>query len=220
MNRGAVGILGGTFNPIHYGHLRSALELRDQLGLAEVRLMPAATPPLREEPCCSAPQRVEMVRLAVADEPGLVCDERELDREGPSYTVDSLREIRAELGADVSLSLILGADAVAQLDSWHRWQELLELAHLVVIARPGWALPGEGIVGDWLHRHLTAEPATLQHRPCGDVLIETLRPLDISATEIRQLIAAGQSPRYLLPDAVWKLIQSAGHYGCGGNNRE
>lgn len=220
MNQGPVGILGGTFNPIHYGHLRSAVELRDRLGLAQVRLMPAAVPPLRDKPCCAAERRAEMVRLAVADEPGLICDERELQREGPSYTIDSLRQIRGELGADVSLNLILGTDAVARLDGWHRWQELLEYAHLVVIARPGWELPQRGTVAAWLQRHLTETAATLQHRPCGDVFLETLRPLAISATEIRQLIAAGQSPRYLLPDAVWKLIQSAGLYGCGGEHRE
>jgi nicotinate-nucleotide adenylyltransferase len=220
VNQGPVGILGGTFNPIHYGHLRSAVELRDRLGLAQVRLMPAAVPPLRDEPCCPAKQRAEMVHLAVADEPGLVCDERELQREGLSYTVDSLQEIRAELGADTSLSLILGTDAVAQLDRWHRWQELLDYAHLVVIDRPGWELPQTGIVGDWLQRHLTSAAATLQHRPGGNIFLESLRPLAISATEIRQLIAVGQSPRYLLPDAVWKLIQSAGLYGCGGQHRE
>jgi len=220
VNQGPVGILGGTFNPIHYGHLRSVVELRDHLGLAQVRLMPAATPPLRDKPSCPAERRAEMVRLAVADEPGLVCDERELQREGPSYTLDSLRQIRGELGNDASLSLILGTDAVARLDSWHRWQELLEYANLVVIARPGWELPRGGTVGSWLQQHLTAAAATLQHRPCGGVFLETLRPLAISATEIRQLIAAGQSPRYLIPDAVWKLIQSVGLYGCGGQHRE
>ena len=220
MSQGPVGILGGTFNPIHYGHLRSAVELRDQLGLEQVRLMPAAAPPLRDEPCCPAVRRAEMVRLAVADEPGLVCDERELQREGPSYTIDSLQEIRGELGSDASLCLILGTDAVSRLDSWHRWQELLEYAHLVVIARPGWELPQAGTVGDWLQRHLTAAAATLQHRSCGGVVLETLRPLAISATEIRQLIARGQSPRYLLPDAVWALIQSAGLYGYSGQHRE
>ncbi len=220
MNPGPVGILGGTFNPIHYGHLRSAVELRDHLGLAQIRLMPAAVPPLRDKPCCTALQRAEMVRLAVADEPGLLWDERELQREGPSYTIDSLQEIRAELGMDASLILILGTDAVSRLDNWHRWQELLEYAHLVVIARPGWELPQTGVVGAWLRRHLTAAAATLQHRPCGGVFLETLRPLAISATEIRQLIAVGQSPRYLLPDTVWKLIQSAGLYGCGGQHRE
>jgi nicotinate-nucleotide adenylyltransferase len=220
VNPGPVGILGGTFNPIHYGHLRSAVELRDHLGLAQIRLMPAAVPPLRDKPCCTALQRAEMVRLAVADEPGLLCDERELQREGPSYTIDSLQEIRAELGMDASLILILGTDAVSRLDNWHRWQELLEYAHLVVIARPGWELPQTGVVGAWLQRHLTAAAATLQHRPCGGVFLETLRPLAISATEIRQLIAVGRSPRYLLPDTVWKLIQSAGLYGCGGQHRE
>ena len=116
MNPAPVGILGGTFNPVHHGHLRAALELRERLGLAEVRLMPAAQPPHRETPDCPAELRAEMVSLAIADEPGLVCDRRELLRQGPSYTIDSLEELRAELGEQTGLCLIVGVDAVAVFD--------------------------------------------------------------------------------------------------------
>ena len=213
MRSAPIGILGGTFNPVHYGHLRSALELRETLGLAEVRLMPAAQPPHREAPDCSASLRAELVSLAVAGEPGLCCDRRELGRTGPSYTIDSLQELRTELGPDSSLCLIVGADALAALDSWHRWRELTDLAHIVVLARPGWKVPHLGPVAKWLQQHLVEAAGDLRDSAAGRVLLQHLRPLAISSTEIRQLISNGRSPRYLLPDAVWERIKSAGLYG-------
>ncbi len=182
--------------------------------------MPAAQPPHRPLPDCPAEMRAVMVEQAVADEQSLVCDRRELSRDGPSYTIDSLAEIRLELGPVASLSVIVGADAVAALASWHRWQELTDFAHVVVIARPGWDIPTQGVVGEWLQRHLTRAVATLQHEPCGGVYVETLTPLAISSSDIRRQIAAGESPRYLLPDVVWHTIQSAGLYGHGAKSQE
>ena len=222
MKRGPIGLFGGTFNPIHYGHLRTALELRERLGLSEVRLLPCASPPHRAVPECSAPQRAELVSLAVADVPGLVSDARELSRRGPSYTVDTLAELRAEWGPSQSLVLIIGSDVLPGLDSWHRWRELLTLAHLIVVARPGRGLPEGGVVMDRLQQYLTRDSAVLQHTAAGSVLLQSLRPLAIAATDIRELIAAGRSPRYLLPDAVWQRIQAAGLYGyrSASTNRE
>jgi len=215
-----IGIFGGTFNPIHCGHLRSALELREQLQLAEVRMMPAAAPPHREAPECPAEFRAELVELAIAGEPGLVCDRRELARPGPSYTYDSLRELRTEFGAERSLCLVVGADAVAALDTWHRWRELVQLAHLVVIARPGWQVPESGAVAGWLEQHMTTDASVLQREPAGHILLQQLRPLDISSTEIRHMIAAGRSPRYLVPDVVWQHIQDRALYGYRQNRQE
>jgi nicotinate-nucleotide adenylyltransferase len=215
-----IGILGGTFNPVHYGHLRSALELRETLGLAEVRLMPAAQPPHREAPDCCASLRADLVGMAVAGEPGLSCDRRELLREGPSYTVDSLQELRAELGPDASICLIVGADALVGLDSWHRWHELIHFAHIVVLARPGWKVPEAGRVAQWLQQHLIEAASDLRESAAGRVILQRLRPLAISSTEIRELIGSGRSPRYLLPDAVWERIKSAGLYGYGAVGQE
>jgi len=203
-----VGVFGGTFDPVHYGHLRSALELVESLQLQQLRLMPCAIPPHRESPACSAAHRAAMVGLAVAGEPRLACDERELGREGPSYTIDSLMELRRELGEDQGLCLVMGCDAVLGLTGWHRWRELLDWAHVVVIARPGWELPSEGPVSDWLRRHQLTNPAQLRQRPSGGVLVAQLRPLAISSTEIRNLLAAGRSPRYLLPQAVLDYIDT------------
>jgi nicotinate-nucleotide adenylyltransferase len=200
-----IAVLGGTFDPIHIGHLRSALELREQFGFEQLRLIPAASPPHRSRPAASASQRLAMLELAVADTPGLVADDRELRRAGPSYTIDTLAELRTELGAETSLSLVMGADACAALDSWHRWRELFELAHLVVIARPDFDLPATGPVATAL-RARRAEPAALARRRAGAVVTAALTPLPIAATAIRALIAAGRSPRYLLPDAVAHYI--------------
>ena len=208
-----VGIFGGTFNPVHFGHLRSALELVETLDLAGMRLMPSAVPPHREPPGCSAEHRAAMVELAVAGESRLVCDRRELGRPGPSYTIDSLAEISRDLGPAHSLCLVMGGDAVASLDTWYRWRELLDWAHIVVIARPGWHLPADGEVADWLQRHRADAAEVLRRRRSGAVIIEQLRPLAISATEIRDLLRQGRSARYLLPAAVLDYIDEHGLYG-------
>lgn len=202
-----VGVFGGTFNPVHYGHLRSALELVEHLGLDHLRLMPCAVPPHREAPSCSAEDRAAMVDLAVASEPRLRCDTRELNRAGKSYTIDSLLELREELGDGHSLSLVMGCDAVLKITSWHRWEELLDVAHIVVIARPGWHFPEQGEVADWLQAHRAAGKEVLRSAPAGTILVEELRPLAISSTEVRELLAKSQSARYLLPEPVLDYIQ-------------
>lgn len=207
-----VAMFGGTFNPIHHGHLRSALELVERLGLQRMHLVPCAIPPHRELPGCSALERADMVELSLRGEERLFCDRRELHREGPSWTVDSLAEMRGEYGEQRPLCLVVGCDALLGLPRWHRWQELLTLAHVVVIARPGWELPRRGKVADWLGHHRLVDAGALGRRPAGGVLVQELRPLPISSTEIRQLCAEGRSPRYLLPDAVLDYIVDRGLY--------
>ena len=203
-----VGVFGGTFNPVHYGHLRSALELVERLQLEQLRLLPSAQPPHRKAPQCSAVHRAAMLELAVAGESRLACDIRELQRPGKSYTIDSLIDLRTELGTDVGLCMVLGCDAVLAISSWHRWQELLDWAHIVVIARPGWELPSKGAVAQWLQEHRLEDSRALRQRPAGGIVIEELRPLAISSTEIRDLLAAGRSARYLMPQPVLDYIQT------------
>ena len=203
-----VGVFGGTFNPVHYGHLRSALELVERLQLEQLRLMPSASPPHRDTPECSAERRAAMVELAVSGEPRLVCDAREMQRPGKSYTIDSLIELRGELGTQQGLCMVLGCDAVQDIATWHRWQELLDWAHIVIIARPGWQLPRAGELAQWLKTHQLESPELLRQRPCGGIVIEELRPLAISSTEIRDLLASGRSARYLMPQSVLDYIQT------------
>ncbi len=207
-----VGVFGGTFNPVHYGHLRSAIELVERLGLEQLNLMPSATPPLRAEPLCSAEHRAAMVSLAVEGEPRLRCDRRELARSGNSYTIDSLMELRAELGPQRSLCMVLGCDAVLAINRWHRWQELLDWAHVVVIARPGWDFPQQGEIAEWLQDNSLPNLQALSDRPGGGILIEELRPLAISSTEVREVFAQGKSARYLMPQAVLDYIHDNNLY--------
>ena len=214
--RRAIGLFGGTFDPVHIGHLRIALELQQHLRLDEMRLLPCHLPPHRRAPPRSARHRAAMVRLAVEHCPHLQVDERELHRRTPSYTIDTLLELRRELGAEAALCLTLGMDSLVHLDSWHRWQELTDHAHLVVAARPGWQLPDTGPVAQLLAGRLAAA-ADIRRQPAGLVVVAQLSLLPVSSTDIRRQLAAGDSPQYLIPDAVWHYIREHGLYpGPGG----
>lgn len=210
MDLSPIGLFGGTFDPIHFGHLRLAEEMRDQAGLAEVRFIPAGTPPHREMPQVSAEHRSAMVRLALAGQPAFRFDDRELKRGGPCYTVDTLRELRAELGDARPLCLLMGGDAFLQLHTWHDWKDLFTLAHIVVGSRPGFALDeriaeaDKSLQRQYDDRRCGVE--SLSQWPRGGIVELTIPKLEISATDIRRRVAEGRSIRYLLPDAVADYI--------------
>jgi nicotinate-nucleotide adenylyltransferase len=206
-----IALLGGTFDPVHYGHLRFADAVRRALGLPEVRLVPARDPPHRDSPKAPAADRLAMLKLAVAEFPGLVVDDRELRRDGKSYTVDTFTTLRREF-PDRPLLLLLGADAFRGLTTWHRWRELFDLANLVVVERPGVDLEA-GLPPPLLailRERLVASPESLLSRPAGAILRQPIAPLDVSATEIREHIArradAAEMNRGLLPPAVLAYI--------------
>lgn len=201
----AIALLGGTFDPIHIGHLRAAIELREQLGLDEVRLVPCHLPPHRATPQIDSAARKHLVELAIAGEPGLALDDRELKRAGPSFTIDTLIETRAEIGEQCALVLALGEDAFAALDTWQRWRELLDYAHIVVMQRPNAALPQRGPVAELLQERLV-DISVLKTRAHGAIGLLKLPALTVSATAVRALIAANRSARFLVPDAVWAYI--------------
>jgi nicotinate-nucleotide adenylyltransferase len=196
----AQAVFGGTFNPIHYGHLRSAQALFEYLPIGHLRFVPARLPPHREEPQVRAEHRAAMVERAIAGDPRLSCDRRELDRDGPSYTVDTLESLRSELGAQAPLVLVLGCDAFLGFDTWHRWQAILRLAHLVVMARPGWVLPNTGPVGQLLEEN-TGSPSELASVPAGSIVAVELEPWPVSSTEIRALLQSGSDVSTLVPGA-------------------
>lgn len=203
-----LGLLGGTFDPVHHGHLRLAEEAREALDLAEVRWLPAGLPPHREAPRVSAAHRLEMVRRAVADNPAFTVDDAETRVEAPSYSVTTLERLRAGMGGR-PLVLLMGADAFLGLATWHRWRELFSLAHIGVAARPGFelspeALPAE-LAGACADR-LGADPCVLRAAPAGRVVQFAMTPLAISASLLRARLAAGLSARYLLPDPVREYI--------------
>lgn len=211
-----LGILGGTFDPVHHGHLRLAEEASDACGFDRVVLIPAALPNLRDAPSTPASHRLEMTRLAARGNPRLSVDDRELQREGMSYTVDTLLEMRGGLAANTSLTLILGADAFLRLPRWHRWLDLFRLAHVLVATRPGYDLDGktgevQALAEQWRRRK--AEAASLVGEPAGRIARLDIPLLEISATDVRARLSRGASVRYLLPDAVVDYIAAHHLYG-------
>jgi len=203
-----IGIFGGTFDPIHFGHLRLAEEMAEALGLSRVRFIPAGQPPHRGAPRTAATHRLEMVRRAIAGNPRFAVDAREVQRPQPSYTVDTLTALRAELGNEQPLWLLLGADAFLGLPSWHQWQQLFDLANIAVAARPGTRLlQSDSIPGDLKHEvSQRQQTGGAPAGPAGTVRLQQMTPLDISATAIRDTLARRGSARYLLPDAVLDYI--------------
>lgn len=206
-----IGVFGGTFDPIHYGHLRTAFELWQELHLTEVRFLPTGSPPHRDSPYASPDLRLRMVQAAVADQPAFVVDDREVRRSGLSYSVDTLTELRREL-PDRSLCLLLGMDAFLGLPSWHRWRDLLSLAHIVVAQRPGWKAPTMGPLGEVMVDHGTGTIRDLHEKPSGRIYVHAVTQLEISSTELRQLIEAGRDPRYLVPESVREIIRETRSY--------
>ena len=209
-----VGIMGGTFDPVHFGHLRLADEAVEILGLECVRWIPAGRPSHRNAPMASADDRLEMVKRAIARHPSFELDDAEIRQTTPSYTVETLERLRRELGDKRSIVLLLGTDSFRNLTTWERWRDLFELAHMFVGLRPGNSLTPGGmpaeLAAQWRERSGT--PEEIVARPAGRVVIYATTALDISATAIRRHFAQGLLPRYLLPAAVLEYIESHGIY--------
>ncbi len=205
-----IGILGGTFDPIHYGHLRLAEEMLELAQLQHILFIPTGNPPHRDAPQVSAAHRSEMVKLAISDQPAFILDDREVKRSNKCYTVNTLRELRAEIGVSQPLCLLMGGDAFLQLHTWHEWEQILELAHIVVGYRPGYTLE------ERIHSATPALRAHYQHRLCavdylskhafGGIAELAIPKLEISATLIRTRVAEKRTIRYLLPATVAHYI--------------
>lgn len=204
-----IGLLGGTFNPIHFGHLRIAQELAEALNLAEIRFIPSANPPHKAAPVVSAQQRADMVQLAITNNPLFKLDTCELNRQGASYTIDTLISLHEELGENISLCLIMGSDAFSKLDSWHRWNELLNYCHIVLVQRP--SNKTQAKLSDQLTALLTdsytENSDDLALKSVGYIHMQHITAQDISATSIRKKLASNKSAKYLVPDKVLAYIQ-------------
>ncbi|MDP6024756.1 MAG: nicotinate-nucleotide adenylyltransferase [Pseudomonadales bacterium] len=206
-SRKGIALYGGTFDPVHFGHLRSALEVHQILGVSETRLVPANIPPHRDSLSTTAEQRLAMLYLAVEDSEFLKVDDREIRRQGKSFTVDTLKSVRQEMTQDAPLSFIIGADACVLLHEWHAWESMTEYAHLVILERPGYlAHEPAGDVADWLKGKLVDDPQCLSQQSAGLVCRMRLTQLDVSATKIRDLVQRGDSIEYLLPRDVNRYI--------------
>lgn len=202
-----IGLLGGTFNPIHNGHLHLAEQLLQQLHFDEIRFIPSAVPALKTAPEASAQDRAEMVKLAIAGNQKFSLDTRELMRDGKSYTMDTLISLRDELGRQVSLCLLMGYDAFLGLPKWHRWQALLDYAHIVVVNRPQTSRKPPNELRQLLEAHKTDALNAFLDAACGAVYFAEIPPLDISSTEIRVKLASGQSVDTMIPANVLEYIR-------------
>ena len=199
-----IGLLGGTFNPIHNGHLRLAQELADALNFSEVRFIPSANPPHKTAPKISAQHRAAMVQLAITDHSLFKLDKRELDRTGASYSIDTLISLQEELGGSVALCLMMGSDAFSKLNTWHRWQALIDYCHIILVQRPASATQPKlaDELSVLLHNHYTENISDLTNENAGYIHMQKITALDITSTNIRVQLESELSPRYLMPDNV------------------
>ena len=203
----SVAIFGGTFNPVHNGHLRIAIELAELLEVDSLRMIPCALPAHREAPSASPEQRLEMLKLGIGEQSQLLADDLELCRDGPSYTIDTLRAIRAQVGDSTVIYLCIGMDVLASLDSWHDWQQLTDYCHIVVSSRPGYEVPQSGLLAEWISPRLCEDLQALKQSSAGKLHLCNLTMLAISSTVIRNKISAGEKVDYLTPAAVVNCIQ-------------
>ncbi len=212
-NRSLQALFGGTFDPIHYGHLKPAEALAKQLGLQKITLMPNNVPPHRPQPEASPAQRAAMLEQAIAGNPLFDVDLREMQRDTPSWTVETLAALRKERGNTQPLAFIIGQDSLLGLDKWHRWQALTDYCHLLVLRRPGYAekMPTAELE-TWLQAHLTKDISRLHQSPAGCVYLAETSLLPVSATEIRARRHAGLPCDDLLPPAVIKWINQQDLY--------
>jgi len=204
-----VGMFGGTFDPVHLGHLRSGVEISECLQLDRLHMIPAPQPPLRGQPQVSAQDRLALLEAGVKDTPGLIADGRELRRQGPSYSTLTLAELREEYGGTARLVMMLGQDAFLRLADWHQPEQLFALAHVVVVARPGYQPNRSAALKELIGLREVDSVASMMKAPKGKLLALTLpTPMGISATDIRQRLAEHRSVRYLLPEAVEEQIHA------------
>ena len=204
-----IGIFGGTFDPIHYGHLRPALEVMQQAGLEQVRFLPNARPPHRAPPWLDAATRKHLIQLAIAEQPGFVLDDRELQRDGPSYMVDTLADLQHDF-AGKSLCLMVGSDAFAGFTQWQQWQAILDLCHIIVMTRPGVELAALHNQPPMIASRICSDAGSLLNSPHGLILLQSVTALDISSSRIRESLRQGLSIRYLLPESIRQHLE--GHY--------
>jgi nicotinate-nucleotide adenylyltransferase len=208
---GVLGIFGGMFDPVHHGHLRTAYELKVRLAIDRVHFVPAAQPPHRAPPDAPVELRLAMLEAALQGEPGWIIDRRELDRDGPSYSIDTALAMRSEY-PDHVICLLLGMDAFLGLPGWHDWEHLLDVVNIVVARRPGARLPVEGPLGRLLEQRRIVPDASLSWAACGQIIVLDVTQLEISSSDLRASIRAGIEPKYLMPETVWRLIESSGCY--------
>jgi nicotinate-nucleotide adenylyltransferase len=212
-----IAMLGGTFDPVHIGHLRSAVELGEALALDAVHMIPVHVPPHRTAPGISAEHRLAMLEAGIGDTPGLVADDREVRRSGHSYSVDTLASLREAWGEQARLVMAVGHDAFLGLPDWHQYERLLSLAHIVVIDRPDHEEPLKPALASLIEGREVATVESLMTAPAGHLLrLRLPSRMAIAATEVRRRLQQGLSVRYLIPESVERYIETHGLYRESG----
>ncbi len=205
-NTDVLGIFGGVFDPVHFGHIKPLLALQARFGFEQIRFIPCREAPHKKAAGASAQHRCNMLALVTHSIPEFVVDDRELQRPGPSYTIDTLRELREEIGATQGLVLILGIDAFSSFCSWHKFDEILSICHIMLLRRPGYRLAGRGCEHELYEKHATDQITNVLQAPHGSIYLSDEQEFEISSSVIRQCVADGRQPRYLLPGNVWDYI--------------
>ncbi len=200
-----IGVFGGTFDPIHYGHLRTALEVRQRLELSHVRFVPCCEPPGGKSPLMDPAMRLHMVQAAIESEEGFVADAREIERGGVSYTVDTLASLRIDYPT-TPIALMMGMDAFLSLTAWHKWAQFLDLAHIVVAHRPGWQAPDSGVLGNLIASRSVTDKHKVHTELAGCIHVAPVTQLEISSSDLRDSISAGVDPKYLVTPSVREII--------------
>ena len=206
-DRSVLGIFGGTFDPVHFGHIKLTLALLEHFDFEQIRFIPCQQPPHKQAVCVDAAHRWQMLNLVTHSSPKLVVDDRELKRSGPSYMIDTLKEFREETRAACALVLILGVDAFLNFCTWHKYDEILSICHIMLLRRPGYRLAGQGCEYGLYREHGTDEIMAVCQASGGYIYLSDEEEIEISSTAIRQCIAEGRQPRYLLPGNVWDYIR-------------
>ncbi len=206
-----IGIFGGTFDPIHYGHIKPAMSVKQALNLKQIRFIPNRIPPHREQPWLNADQRLSLLKTALRNYPDAIIDERELNRDGPSFTVDTLKSLRSDF-PDEGLCLIIGMDAFLGISRWHQWKLLFDLCHLVVTTRPGFeqsALAERMSAEDYqfLAEKMTRDVNALTPRETGKILLQSVPQLDISSTQIRSNLHKGEDISQWMPEQAYRQLR-------------
>ena len=208
----SVVMFGGTFNPIHFGHINLANHLVDYLQVKSVRMIPCAIPAHREAPNVSAEHRMAMLALATAENNAIVADDLELKRASTSFSIDSVIQVRQDIGAKTPLFLCLGMDSISTIDSWHRWSDLLDNSHIVACSRPNYQLPKDGVVANWIEQHLCEDLTQLKKQPHGYVHLCKIPLLDISSSSIRDSVKCGKNIDHMTTQSVINYIKKHSLY--------